>query len=215
MTTTNVPVVKKFYNPLIVKLETLEIKDKTVDSYYTQIKNNYYLSKKAHYVIARDMFDASKTLSKEDFERLVKMLNFSKSKVSRYLSVGGDVRLWKLFIQGKLPMKWTNQYLLTTLTDKQFEKVQEKIDPDTTAREIYKLADKDPDPKIEEFLMSLGIQVDKREVKSPTVFNQMINSLKSSLTKFSFIKIKEKKLKEVEDKIKSLFKKQKEARENI
>ena len=131
MTTTQektVPTEQKFYNPLIVKLETLEVKDKTVENYLSQIKNNFYCSVKAHYLIARDLYDAQQNLKDNQYSRLIQALNFSGATQSKYLAIGRDVRLMKVFLQGKLPMKWTTQYLLTQLTDEQFKKVVPKLD---------------------------------------------------------------------------------------
>ena len=45
-------IVAKNYDPMISNLTTLEIKNKTVDNYYNQIKNNFYLGVKAHCVEA-------------------------------------------------------------------------------------------------------------------------------------------------------------------
>ena len=44
-------IVAKNYDPMISNLTTLEIKNKTVDNYYNQIRNNFYLGVKAHYII--------------------------------------------------------------------------------------------------------------------------------------------------------------------
>ena len=160
-------IVAKNYDPMISNLTTLEIKNKTVDNYYNQIRNNFYLGVKAHYIIARDLYDASVNLPKPDYQRLVSKCGFSGSTIIKYELIGGDHRLFSLFTKGKLPIAWTNQLLLTTLTDKQFEKVESKIDVDTTASKIKKLADmkKEQVEKIENMLLSfLTIEVDKSKV---------------------------------------------------
>ena len=110
------------YNPLVDKLTSAEVKVRTPENYYNQIKNNFYLGVKAHFLIARDLYDASVNLKKPDYQRLVDMCNFSGSTQRKYLAIGGDVRLLSLFWKGKLPMKWTNQYLLTQLTEEKLLK---------------------------------------------------------------------------------------------
>jgi len=185
-TTNAVPTVQKLFNPLIVKLETLEVKDKTVENYYKQIKSNLYLSKKAKYLVARDFFDAKTNLKTPDFQRLVEQLGFSGSTQQKYLSIGSDIRLWKLFEVGKLPMKWTNQYLLTTLTDEQFEKVEKVIDPETTARKISVVAGltKEQKDNVVNTLLSLfEIKIDKEEIKSLSVFEKLVDKVKTALSK--------------------------------
>ena len=112
---------KMSYNPLNNTLQTLEIKDKTIENYFNQIKTNFYSAVKAHYLIARDLFDAKDNLNNEDYSELVKQCGFNGSTQRKFLSIGGDVRLMSLFIVGKLPMKWTTQYLLTQLDDSQFK----------------------------------------------------------------------------------------------
>ena len=68
-------IVAKNYNPMISNLTTLEIKNKTVDNYYNQIRNNFYLGVKAHFIIARDLYDAKQNLDNEDYQRLVDKRN--------------------------------------------------------------------------------------------------------------------------------------------
>ena len=183
-----VPTEQKLYNPLIVKLETLEVKDKTVENYFSQIKNNFYCSVKAHYLIARDLFDAQTNLAKNEYNRLLQQLKFSVSTVSKYLAIGSDVRLMKVFLQGKLPMKWTTQYLLTQLTDEQFKKVVPKLDAETSAKDIKKIADykAEQEEKLRNDLLSfLNLQIDKSEFKGGTFqFDNLVNKIKSALSKF-------------------------------
>ena len=211
MTTTHetVPSEQRFYNPMIVKLETLEVKDKTVENYIKQIKSNFYCSVKAHYLIARDLFDAKQNLKNEDYSRLVEALKFSDSTQSKYLKIGSDVRLWKLFIEGKLPMKWTNQYLLTKLTDEQFKKIQKVIDPETSAKDIVDIAEFQTEQKdqIENDLLSfLQLEIDKTTV-SVSTYEEIVAQVKSSLTKIPLIKINDEKVEKVKDKISSFAKK--------
>jgi len=208
-------IVAKNYDPMIVKLDTLEVKTKNVENFYNQIKNNFYLGVKAHYIIARDLFDAKQTLSHEDYTRLVQMCNFSGSTQKKYLSIGGDVRLWRLFMSGKLPMKWTNQYLLTTLTDEQFSKVEKKIDAETPASQIKKIADlpKEQVEKFENMLLTfLSVEIDKSKVNVAR-FKTILNKVKKDLSKYPEIEIVDDKAEDVEIKISSYFEKQLKAQE--
>jgi hypothetical protein len=214
MTTTQEPVPneQKFYNPMIVQLETLEIKDKTVENYLKQIKNNFYCSVKAHYLIARDLFDAKQNLDDKDYIRLIKTLQFNGSTQSKYLAIGRDVRLWKLFIQGKLPMKWTSQYLLTQLTDEQFKEVQKIIDPETPARKITELAklDKKTQQKIANDLLTLlQVEIDKTQIKSTSTLEKIVERVKSALSTIPQIKINDENVDTVKVRVDAFIEKQK------
>ena len=197
------------YNPLNNTLQTLEIKDKTIENYFNQIKTNFYSAVKAHYLIARDLFDAKSNLQNEDYQRLIEQCGFSGSTQKKYLSIGSDVRLMRLFIVGKLPMKWTNQYLLTTLTDTQFKKVESKIDADTTATQIKKIADL-PKKQVEKFenmlLTFLSIEIDKSKV-NVAKFKTILENVKNDLSKYPEIEFVDK-ADDVEVKISSYFQKQ-------
>jgi hypothetical protein len=194
---------KMSYNPLNNTLQTLEIKDKTIENYFNQIKTNFYSAVKAHYLIARDLFDAKENLNNEDYSELVKQCGFSGSTQRKYLSIGGDVRLMSLFIVGKLPMKWTTQYLLTQLDDSQFKKVAKVIDPDTSANKIREVAEmtEDEKDKVENDLLSfLQVEVDKTEV-NVTKFKTLVNKIKSALSSIPEININYEKVESVESKI--------------
>ena len=202
-------VVARKYDPMISTISTLEIKNKNLDNYYNQIKNNFYLGVKAHYLIARDLFDASVNLSKPDYQRLVEMCNFSGSTQIKYLKIGGDVRLWSLFLKGKLPMKWTNQYILTQLTHKQFEKVESKIDAETTASKIKELAElkKEQVEKIEKMLLSfLTIEIDKSKVNVGK-FKSILAKVKKDLSKYPEIEIVDDRVDDVEKRISTYYQK--------
>ena len=200
---------KMSYNPLNNTLQTLEIKDKTIENYFNQIKTNFYSAVKSHYLIARDLFDAKSNLPNEDYQRLIEQCGFSGSTQKKYLSIGSDVRLMRLFIVGKLPMKWTNQYLLTTLTDTQFKKVESKIDADTTATQIKKIADL-PKKQVEKFenmlLTFLSIEIDKSKV-NVAKFKTILENVKNDLSKYPEIEFVDK-ADDVEVKISSYFQKQ-------
>ena len=194
---------KMSYNPLNNTLQTLEIKDKTIENYFNQIKTNFYSAVKAHYLIARDLFDAKDNLNNEDYSELVKQCGFSGSTQQKYLRVGGDVRLMSLFIVGKLPMRWTTQYLLTQLDNSQFKKVAKVIDPDTSANKIREVAEmtEDEKDKVENDLLSfLQVEVDKTEV-NVTKFKTLVDKIKSALSSIPEININDEKVESVENRI--------------
>jgi len=158
---------------------------------------------KAHYLIARDLFDAKDNLNNEDYSELVKQCGFSGSTQRKYISIGGDVRLMSLFIVGKLPMKWTTQYLLTQLDDSQFKKVAKVIDPDTTAnyiKEVAKMTDVEKQKVENDILSFLQVEVDKTEV-DVTKFKTLVDKIKSTLSSFPEININDEKVESVENKI--------------
>jgi hypothetical protein len=197
------------YNPLVDKLTSTEVKHKSVDNYYNQIKNNFYLGVKAHFLIARDLYDANQVLDKPDYQRLVMMLNFSGSTQRKYLAIGGDIRLLGLFWKGKLHMKWTNQYLLTQLTDKQFEKVESEIDAETSASKIKELAKmkKEQVEKIENMLLSfLTIEIDKSKVNVGK-FKSILAKVKKDLSKYPEIEIVDDRVDDVEKRISTYYQK--------
>ncbi len=198
-------IVAKNYDPMISNLTTLEVKNKTVDNYYNQIKNNFYLGVKAHYIIARDLYDASVNLPKPDYQRLVSKCGFSGSTIRKYELIGKDHRLFGLFIKGKLPMKWTNQYLLTQLTDEQFEKVKSKVASETKASEIKTLAEMKEEQveKIENMLLSfLTIEIDKSKV-NVAKFKSILDKVKKDLSNIPEITIVDDKVDDVEKRISS------------
>jgi len=194
---------KMSYNPLNNTLQPLEIKDKTIENYFKQIKTNFYSAVKAHYLVARDLFDAKDNLNNEDYSELVKQCGFNGSTQRKYLLIGGDVRLMSLFIVGKLPMRWTTQYLLTQLDDSQFKKVAKVIDPDTSAnyiKTIAKMTD-DEKQKVENDLLSfLQVEVNKTEV-NVTKFKTLVDKIKSALSSIPEININDEKVESVENRI--------------
>ncbi|MDA9167201.1 hypothetical protein N9O03_00565 [Candidatus Pelagibacter sp.] len=194
---------KMSYNPLNNTLQTLEIKDKTIENYVNQIRTNFYSAVKAHYLVARDLFDAKENLNNQDFSELVKQCKFSGSTQQKYLRVGGDVRLMSLFIVGKLPMNWTTQYLLTQLKDSQFKKVAKVINPDTTAnkiREVAEMTDVEKQKVENDILSFLQVEVDKTEV-DVTKFKTLVDKIKSALSSFPEININDEKVESVQSKI--------------
>jgi hypothetical protein len=196
MTTTEqtVPSEQKYYNPLIVRLEALEVKDKTPEGYYRQIKNNLYVGVKAEYLVARDFWSAKNNLKPQEFNELVKQLDFSGSTQQKYISIGSDIRLMRLYTSGKLPMKWTTQYLLTKLSDEQFSTVEKKLDPETTAKEISEIA-KLPSNKKEQIANDLlklfELELVKPEIDTISTFEKIVEKVKSALQNIPQIKLRD------------------------
>jgi hypothetical protein len=212
MTTTQqpVPTEQKYYNPLIVRLEALEVKDKTPEGYYRQIKNNLYVGVKAEYLVARDFWSAKNNLKSQEFNELVQQLGFSGSTQHKYLSIGSDIRLMKLYTSGKLPMKWTNQYLLTKLTDEQFSKVEKTLDPETTAKAIAVIAELKPDKKEQianDLLKLFELELVRPEIDTISTFEKIVEKVKSALSKIPQVKLNEEKVESVKQKLTAYFSK--------
>jgi hypothetical protein len=204
------PIAQKFYNPLIVSLETLEVKEKTPEGYLRQIKNNLYVGVKAHYLVARDFWSAKNNLKPQEFNELVKHLGFSGSTQQKYLSIGSDIRLMRVFTAGKLPMKWTNQYLLTKLTDEQFSKVEKKLDPETTAKQIAVIAELKPDKKEQianDLLKLFELELVKPEIDTISTFEKIVEKVKSALSKIPQVKLNEERVEPVKQKLTAYFSK--------
>jgi len=129
---------KTMFNPLVTNVVTNEIKEHTVANYLEQIKNNYYVSFKGAFLVARDLCSAKIKLNKEDWERLCENVPMGESTVRKYLKVGYDNRLMSMFMKGNLPWYWTTCYFLTTLTDNQLAALEEKevLSPDCTIGQI-------------------------------------------------------------------------------
>ena len=151
-----------------------------------------YVSTKAEYLISRDLFDAKSKLTKSDYDRLCRRLDFSESTVSKYISIGADTRLWRLFTEGKLPLKWTNQYLLTTLTDEQFAKVEKSLNPTTSASTIKQLAnfEKKQAKAFQEMLLTF-LEVAVENTIDVAGFETLVDTVKSALVKIPNVNINE------------------------
>ena len=112
-------------------------------------------------------------------------------------------------------MKWTSQYLLTQLDDKQFKKVEAVIQPDTTAKVIKEVAELNDEEKenIENNLLSfLQVEVDKTEV-SITKFKKIVDKIKSALSSIPEITINDDKVETAENRIVSYYNKMKKEKE--
>jgi hypothetical protein len=212
MTTTEqtVPTEQKFYNPLIVRLEALEVKDKTPEGYYRQIKNNLYVGVKAEYLVARDFWSAQNNLKPQEFNELVKQLGFSGSTQQKYLSIGSDIRLMRLYTSGKLPMKWTTQYLLTKLSDEQFSTVERNLDPETTAKKISEIAELPSSKKqqiAKDLLKLFELELVRPEIDTISTFEKIVERVKSALSKIPQVKLNEERVEPVKQKLTAYFSK--------
>ena len=110
-------------NMLNTELMTTSVKSKNERGYFLQICNNVLIGKKAYYFICRDLNDAYNTLSSVSYDNLetsiVQSLDISKSRLSKYKSIGASDTCTKLFLQGRLPMSVDTQYAITLLKPEQ------------------------------------------------------------------------------------------------
>ena len=167
--------------------------NKNVDNYYNQIKTNNYVTVKGKFLVCRDLFDAKIHLSKEDFERLCNMLDLSYSTQLKYLAIGGDFRLFKMFNSGKLPTSWTTQYELSKLEDEQFAKVlnHKEISCETSwskIKELIKFKEDKGKKSASDFLNFGNLEVQKDKVTKPN-FDKFQNALKKFMSDFDFMQI--------------------------
>ena len=94
--------------------------------------------------------------------------------------------MWNLFTKGVLPFKWTSQYFLTTLTDKQFDIVAESIDADMTLGKIKKLAGvgKEERDRFDHLLQILGLEVEPDHFKDVSSFEKLLDKVTSVMGKY-------------------------------
>ena len=148
-------VIKNAVNPLDTQIKTLEVKDKTVEGYFNQISYNWYIGAKATYFIARDLFSASTILSSNDYDKLKNSIAplISRSTLDKYEKIGESDRLKNLLLKQALPMTWTTQYALATLSDEDFNKVLPTLQSTTTMGEINKSLGIEPNEKPKRYLI--------------------------------------------------------------
>ena len=179
------------FNKMSIQLSTSGIKDKNVENYYNQIKNNRYVAKKGMYLVCRDLFDAKVNLNSTDYESLLSKLGYSEASVYKQISIGSDFRLFKMFNQGRLPESWTTQYALTQFNDEELKRVidDKNITHQSTLAEIKKVA-KVSSPTSEKLkLLGIGsVKVNKDEVNVDEV-NKFEKSLKKFMNDYKFVTI--------------------------
>jgi len=177
----------KAFDPLNTQIQTLEVKDKSIDGYFIQIKKNISIAGKAIYFVCRDLYEAKTTLvevqtkttdgatiTKEIHTRynvLLDRLNISEATERKYLAIGRNMNLSVLYKNGQLPTKWTTQYHLTTLTDEELLKASTQLREDSSVAKINKFAGRyvgapnpvDPNSKPKEIKTTynfVGVQYD-------------------------------------------------------
>ena len=204
----------KLFNPLNNTIQTNEVNEKTLSNYIEQIKTNIYVGKKAMYFVARDVYDAKVNLNNLEFARLVERFKWNGSTQSKILSIGGSNNLFEIYKQGNLPSNWTTLYELSKLTDEQFKKVKNLLEPDVPFNKIAKELGKTNTPDPSWLLNFLNLEVDKRKV-TVADFVKTLSAIKKDLKKYKVIKVvddnKEKVQKSIERYINSLNKKKKKA----
>jgi len=126
----------RYNDPLEFRLAPLLVKEKTIDGYFKHISHNIRMGKKAIYIVCRDLSDAENNLDKNQFAKLVNELDLSSATVRKYRIVGQNIRLQELFYTGKMPVKWTTMYYVTTLSEGDFDKVKTQIKEDTPVKKI-------------------------------------------------------------------------------
>ena len=191
----------KEFDPLVNTLQTNEVMDKTLANYIEQIKTNMYIGKKAMYFVARDAFDAKANLPHEDFVRLVEKFGWNASTQSKFLSIGGSDQLFKIYKEGRLPSNWTTLYELAKLTDVEFNKVSELLEPDVSWNKLAKELGKTNTPETNWLLNFLNLEIDKSEIESVSTFEKIVERVKSALSKIPQVKIKDEKVDSVKQRL--------------
>jgi hypothetical protein len=144
------------FNPLNTQIQTLEVKNKSIDGYFIQIKNNMMIAGKAIYFVCRDLYEAKNTLvevsttttdgtiisheSHNRYNQLLDRLKISEATERKYLAIGRNTNLSVLYKNGQLPTSWTTQYHLTTLTDEELLKASTQLREDSSVAKINKFA---------------------------------------------------------------------------
>ena len=190
----------------------------SVEKYRDRIMENMYLGAKAIYLVARDLFQAKSNLNKTEYDKLIEELPITESTVSKYLKIGGSAYLDKLFENGQLPMGWTVCYSLRSQPKHLQKKIEDKIYPEITQKEVNKLI-KDAggnlpsssSTPITEFNM-IQIAVDKNKMNSVEQVNAVMKCL-NDFRKLDYVVIKkdEEKINIFKEKIKKDNKKDAES----
>ena len=106
-------------------------------AYYKQIENNLVIGAKAVFLVCRDLYDASRSLSPDDFDMLKKKVHLSEGTISKYLKIGSNTTCRELFSLNKLPESWTTMYKIAQQKDKEkIKSIKDKVDLGSTASDI-------------------------------------------------------------------------------
>ena len=126
------------FKPANMILKTLEVKEKSVTGFASQILHNFGVGTKAYFFIARDIVTAKSCLSATDFDELKSILKntLSRATIDKLFQIGSSKRLQELFDKEILPLQWTTQYMLCSMDENQYNMIKDQIRPDITQREI-------------------------------------------------------------------------------
>ncbi len=117
--------------------EVKAVNKHNIDLFYKQITHNLLIGAKSIFLVCRDLVDASKTLSTENFEVLKELLPMSEATISKYMKVGASTTCKQLFQMNRLPESWTTMYKIATIKDDDKRKdVVAMIEKGTTANEV-------------------------------------------------------------------------------
>jgi hypothetical protein len=131
-------ILKNSASPQNIMLRTLEVKDKSVMGFASQILHNFGVGTKAYYFIARDIVTAKDCLTSNEFDELKSLLKntLSRATIDKLFQIGSSDRLKELFDKDIMPLQWTTQYMICSMDEKQYNLVKDQIRPDITQREI-------------------------------------------------------------------------------
>ena len=147
----------KLTNPLDVNIKTLNVEDKTVQGYFSQISHNFYIGAKAIVFMCRDIAIAKKTLTSVDYDKLKEFLEpfISRTTVTRYESIGKCDRLYVMLQKNLLPLQWTTQYQLSKLSDDNWNKIESHLTSTITMDQINEILDISKDERIPTFAYTI------------------------------------------------------------
>ncbi len=131
----------KVTSPNDVTIKTLNVKEKTVEGYFSQITHNFYIGAKAVVYVCRDIALAKQTLSAVDYDKLKEFLEpfISRTTVTKYENIGQCDRLYEMLQKNLLPLQWTTQYQLSKLSKDDWKKVEPHLTATTTMETINEL----------------------------------------------------------------------------
>lgn len=106
-------------------------------NYYQQIENNLIVGAKAIFLICRDLYDASRNLTPNDFELLKSKVHLSEATISKYMIIGKSTTCRELFQLNKLPESWTTMYKIAKVKEpKDIQNIKMNVNLGSTAEDI-------------------------------------------------------------------------------
>jgi hypothetical protein len=139
-----------------------EIVLRTVEDFYSKIKNNITLHMKTFLMIAKDLHLASKVLNKKEFLILLKKLKLNKSTTSKLNTILESAYTEYLIQRNRLPQNWTTAYEISKLSKDDFEKIKNKIEIDISSSFIKSLLNSN---KEKEKSFNIKIEVNTKDKK--------------------------------------------------